>query len=600
MLTCRPGEYIILKESVSVKIRTRARGKRERPGRDKHGEGRSRPPAAEARPRSNAEGTGKGSPAQVNGRSKPPAKKRDTDVHGSFRRGGEAFEGGIPLKIRLICARLAAAALAICLAFTSCGIIGEEGGASSGPGQDVGSYESGESDTSSGDASSGGATSGGTSSDGTSSGDATSGGTSSGGASSGGTSSGGTSSGGASSGGTTSGGTSSGGASSGGASSGGVSSDDASSGGTSSGFEPGADGNWEIIDRDSPITLSEYYWRSTLNTAERKIYDAVAYAASTVSETASFTLSPTNTDTLKKVIELFLLDHPEVFWWGNRYTYSTVGGKVTKVEFTFMYDREKILSMQDETEDAARDILSQLPADATDFEAALFFHDWLGENVVYKAPATVDDPTDYQSYTVYGALINGEGVCECYAEAFQFLCHMAGIPAIGITGTADNGSVTENHKWNGVKLGGEWYLVDATWDDAGEYGVRHSYFGMTGADMANHFVSEDLKEGLPAFDSDKASYYVYYGLMCDGSDPEEAVVRGLELAKEKDGDTFLLELRGTDADAAADCFALLKANGSRRLRAIIDTYNRLNGTDYSLDSYFSVSDMNTLCYIISK
>ncbi len=565
MLTCRPGEYIILKESVSVKIRTRARGKRERPGRDKHGEGRSRPPAAEARPRSNAEGTGKGSPAQVNGRSKPPAKKRDTDVHGSFRRGGEAFEGGIPLKIRLICARLAAAALAICLAFTSCGIIGEEGGASSGPGQDVGSYESGESDTSSGDASSDGATSGGTSSDGTSSGDATSGGTSSGGASSGG-----------------------------------VSSDDASSGGTSSGFEPGADGNWEIIDRDSPITLSEYYWRSTLNTAERKIYDAVAYAASTVSETASFTLSPTNTDTLKKVIELFLLDHPEVFWWGNRYTYSTVGGKVTKVEFTFMYDREKILSMQDETEDAARDILSRLPADATDFEAALFFHDWLGENVVYKAPPSLSSPEDYQAYTVYGALINGEGVCECYSEAFQFLCHMAGIPAIGITGTADNGSVTENHKWNGVKLGGEWYLVDATWDDAGEYGVRHSYFGMTGADMANHFVSEDLKEGLPAFDSDKASYYVYYGLMCDGSDPEEAVVRGLELAKEKDGDTFLLELRGTDADAAADCFALLKANGSRRLRAIIDTYNRLNGTDYSLDSYFSVSDMNTLCYIISK
>ncbi len=41
----------------------------------------------------------------------------------------------------------------------------------------------------------------------------------------------------------------------------------------------------------------------------------------------------------------------------------------------------------------------------------------------------------------------------------------------------------DGHTWNAVKLDGEWYQVDATWDDSDNnwYGFdqRHLYFGLT-------------------------------------------------------------------------------------------------------------------------
>ena len=38
--------------------------------------------------------------------------------------------------------------------------------------------------------------------------------------------------------------------------------------------------------------------------------------------------------------------------------------------------------------------------------------------------------------------------------------------SILVTGTATNSSgATEDHMWNYVKLDGEWYAVDVTWDD---------------------------------------------------------------------------------------------------------------------------------------
>ena len=105
----------------------------------------------------------------------------------------------------------------------------------------------------------------------------------------------------------------------------------------------------------------------------------------------------------------------------------------------------------------------------TDFEKALWFHDWLINNAYYD-----------ETYTYYSAdsiLLRGTGVCDGYSKAYQLLLRAAGIATERCTGG--------NHAWNYVKLDGEWYHIDPTWDDptggpqtavSGYEG--HFYFGL--------------------------------------------------------------------------------------------------------------------------
>ena len=68
------------------------------------------------------------------------------------------------------------------------------------------------------------------------------------------------------------------------------------------------------------------------------------------------------------------------------------------------------------------------------------------------------------SFTAYGALINGVGVCASYAAAFKLLADAAGLDCVVVTGYLD-GSL--GHAWNRVDLGGgRWATVDATNNDS--------------------------------------------------------------------------------------------------------------------------------------
>ena len=55
--------------------------------------------------------------------------------------------------------------------------------------------------------------------------------------------------------------------------------------------------------------------------------------------------------------------------------------------------------------------------------------------------------------------------------------HKANIDCVLLSGTADS----DNHAWNGVKIGGDWYQIDVTWNDTdGENNyAENDYFNLT-------------------------------------------------------------------------------------------------------------------------
>lgn len=58
-------------------------------------------------------------------------------------------------------------------------------------------------------------------------------------------------------------------------------------------------------------------------------------------------------------------------------------------------------------------------------------------------------------------------VCAGYAKAYKLLADKAKLDAVYVTGTVNTGTSNGGHAWNKVKVGGQWLVVDSTWNDSG-------------------------------------------------------------------------------------------------------------------------------------
>lgn len=66
-----------------------------------------------------------------------------------------------------------------------------------------------------------------------------------------------------------------------------------------------------------------------------------------------------------------------------------------------------------------------------DYTKILKVHNWLIYFINYK-----DNETSKNQHTIYGALKNGEAVCEGYARAFKYLMDGVGVPCVLVSGNA--------------------------------------------------------------------------------------------------------------------------------------------------------------------
>ncbi len=77
---------------------------------------------------------------------------------------------------------------------------------------------------------------------------------------------------------------------------------------------------------------------------------------------------------------------------------------------------------------------------------------------------------DRDKNNAWGALIDSETMCVGYALAYQMVANRLGGNVITVYGYAGNDESGDYHNWNMVEVGGTWYHVDPTWDDAANIG----------------------------------------------------------------------------------------------------------------------------------
>ena len=133
--------------------------------------------------------------------------------------------------------------------------------------------------------------------------------------------------------------------------------------------------------------------------------------------------------------------------------------------------------------EAAEMVLEQELTDGmSDREKELALYTWLTSTVDYDWDHQ-NDPQNMHpdSGNPYGGLVRRTAICLGFATTFQLLMDMADVECITVVGAAFNSR--EDHAWNMVRLDGEWYCADATWD-MGCSPEYFSYFNVTSDWMA--------------------------------------------------------------------------------------------------------------------
>lgn len=118
----------------------------------------------------------------------------------------------------------------------------------------------------------------------------------------------------------------------------------------------------------------------------------------------------------------------------------------------------------------------------SDLEKEEAVYRWLTENVEYDhRHYEVPNSAPRESYEPMGAIASRKAVCLGFATAFQLFMDILDIECITVVGAAYDSR--EDHAWNMVKIDGEWYCVDATWD-AGVDREYWNYFNVSSDYMA--------------------------------------------------------------------------------------------------------------------
>lgn len=287
----------------------------------------------------------------------------------------------------------------------------------------------------------------------------------------------------------------------------------------------------EKSDYYTPIEIKNGY-NSLQTDDQRKFYDLVLESTNSVAEEKDendiYPCSIVNMENtvltqaeIRLVITAVKEDNPMLFWLTDKFGFSNTEG-YTAIQLYSYEPPEKIKTMQNKLNKEVNKFINSVEYGLDDFSLELLAHNYIIDRCKYDDDVK-DSDDDYLAFTPYGAIVNGNAVCEGYAKAFSYLLSQLGIESKGIVGKGSQ----ELHMWNAVKIDDNWYYTDISWDDGKEYS-RYDYFNITESQLKkDHTISKvyskcssdevngtngvkaiNFNFSVPECDSTEENYYV--------------------------------------------------------------------------------------------
>ena len=163
------------------------------------------------------------------------------------------------------------------------------------------------------------------------------------------------------------------------------------------------------------------------------------------------------------------------------------------LETKYEYDLEYYTTKEQEdivTETIDR-VLPSLHLDGkSKYKKIKAIYEFVTDNATYYE--TESDFPDF-IFSAYGALCQGEAVCQGYTQLFYRLCNDNGIDCRTITGDSYTFKQEYKHSWSIVKCGKKYYECDPTWDSERVRAGRGMVYFMTGRHPTIHIADKVFK-----------------------------------------------------------------------------------------------------------
>ena len=203
----------------------------------------------------------------------------------------------------------------------------------------------------------------------------------------------------------------------------------------------------------------EYYFKQ-LTKEEQRVYRELLKGIR--AREKEFYLTISDDDSIDRSYHAVLKDHPEIFWVHNREKiYKTTYSDSDYCIFTpgYTYTDSEIDEIQTAMEQSFQEVRALIPEDAGDYEKVRIVYTYVIDHTQYQ--------TGEDDQSIAGVFWKKSAVCAGYAGAVQYLLERLDIPCIYVDGST-KGS-TEGHAWDIVKIGQEYYYVDATNGDQPDF-----------------------------------------------------------------------------------------------------------------------------------
>ncbi len=242
------------------------------------------------------------------------------------------------------------------------------------------------------------------------------------------------------------------------------------------------------------------YAYNTLTNTQKRVYEVIFEAAKNHGGAIDISGLGASSGDVEKAYWAFDYENPQFFWLGNGYSYVLSGGKPISIEIQYFRSKSEGERLTPLFEAEAQKIIDKAMEQDDLFDRVKVIHDEIVNMTDYSVRGA-----SYKS-EADGPIMHGLALCEGYSKAFAYLCQAVGIECFCVAGYAGEG-----HMWNMLKLDGEWYNMDVTWDDPENGSTSYQYFCIpTSKIKSDHSFNNPFT--VPSATATKYSYSEVMGI----------------------------------------------------------------------------------------
>ncbi len=194
------------------------------------------------------------------------------------------------------------------------------------------------------------------------------------------------------------------------------------------------------------------YAYKTLSSAKKRFYGDLVKAVYNLDKTCPVPDGLMTEDVIQ-IYGLVYNQETQLFWMS-----STIPSGYNQINLSYQInDKARIQKMQNEIDEKTKTLMEKVNSYSSTVSKIKVIYDYIVLNNDFQ------ELDSGLSSSVYNGIIGVDGLqCAGYAKTFMYLCDLAGIECMTITGTNTQGTT---HAWNKVYVDNGYYNIDTTWAD---------------------------------------------------------------------------------------------------------------------------------------